>query len=305
MKRIGIHRVDGRSYWFAGYFNAFDRDKMIRYAGLARAERFRDTFGGRIPFAGARIVRVFDPDEEAACQFAETFGAQVACTLDEFAEGFDAVVVPFPSGGPARDYGATAPLAEKGIPLFLDRIILERSEQLRSLCERMAPRRVPLHVTSFMRYFAELFLPQGVARAECVVASTSGDPNGYGADLLDLIDELIKGQPQCVLNIGDSATDVLRIHYEDGRHAILQLFHRIKAPTQATAFGEGWSRSLVLDGSQNHLGAFRQFEAFLRSLDTRQPPVPYDRVMTNAAILHAAERREFGRTFALSNPPAQ
>ena len=299
-----MHRVDGRSYWFAGYFNRFDRELMVRYAGLARAERFNETFGGRIPFAEARIVSVFDPDETAARQFAETFGAEVARTLDEFAAGLDAVIVPFPSGGPARDYAVTAPLAERGIPLFLDRIILEQSEQLRRLCERVAPMRVPLHVTSFMRYFAELLLPEGTDRAECVVASTSGDARGYGADLLDLVDELIKSQPEQVINVGDVAKDILRIRYEDGRHAVIQLFHEAATPIHVTALGERWCRALTLDGSQNHLGAFRQFQAFLHSLDTREPPVPYERVMASAAVLHTVESREFGRAFAVRDMAA-
>ena len=294
-----MHRVDGRSYWFAGYFNPFDTDLMVRYAGRARAERFPETFGGRVPFGDARIVRVFDPDEVAARQFAQTFDVEVAATLEEFAEGLDAVVVPFPSGGPARDYAATAPLAQRGVPLFLDRIILEQSDQLRCICERAARQRVPLHVSSFVRYLGELLLPEAASTAQCVVASAAGEPDGYGADLLDLIDELIQARPESVTNLGDAKKDVLFIRYQDGRHAILQLFREIKVPTHVTALGSGWSRSLTLDGSQNHLGAFRQFEAFLRSLETREPPVAYGRVADDAFILLAAQRREFGRTFSV------
>ena len=81
----------------------------------------RKTFDGRIPFAGARIVRVFDPDAAAAQQFSETFNIPVARTLDEFADGLDGVIVPFRPGGHARDYAAVALLVERGIPLFLDR----------------------------------------------------------------------------------------------------------------------------------------------------------------------------------------
>ena len=299
MKRLGLHRVDGRSYWFAGYFNAFDRERMVRYAGAARADRFRETFGGQVPLADAKIVRVFDADATAADQFSETFNVPAARTLEEFAEGLDGVIVPFPSGGPARDYAVTAPLARRGIPLFLDRIILEQSRQLGELFRQLTPKRTPLHVSCFMRYFAELLLPAGVDKAACVVASTSGDPPGYGADLLDLIDELMQASAVSVANVGDASGDVLRIRYDDGRHALLQLFHERKPPAQVAAFGEDWSRSITLDGSQNHLGAFRQFQAFLRSIDAGTPPVAYERVMTNAAILHSAERREFGREIVL------
>src|ERR1041384_7941121 len=58
LKKLGMHRVDGRSYWFAGYFNPFDRELMIRYAGQVRADRFSESFGGTLPFVDARIVRV-------------------------------------------------------------------------------------------------------------------------------------------------------------------------------------------------------------------------------------------------------
>ena len=299
MKRIGLHRVDGRSYWFAGYFNRFRRDLMIQYAGQMRADRFNETFGDRIPFADARIVRVFDPDPQAAEQFAATFDVPVARTLEEFSEGLDGVIVPFPSGGHARDYGATAPLAERGIPLFLDRIILEQSVQLQALCGHLAVRRTPLQVTCFIRYFAELLLPPGISRAESVAASTGGDPKGYGADLLDLVDELMQGEAVAVTNEGAGNRDALRIRYADGREATLELLNDQKAPMQITARGRDWTKSLTLDAAHNHLGAWRQFEAFLRSLDTREPPVPYTRLFRNAAILHAAERKEFGKEIAV------
>ncbi|MHB0936390.1 MAG: Gfo/Idh/MocA family oxidoreductase [Armatimonadota bacterium] len=298
MKQLGLHRVDGRSYWFAAYFNSFDRELMVRYAGQARADRFNETFGGQIPFADARIVKVYDDDATAARQFAETFGAEVAESLDAFAEGLDGVIVPFPSGGERRDYEVTAPLARRGIPLFLDRIILEQSELLTRL---MAECPAPLHVTCFMRYFADLILPEGTLQAETVVATAHGEPVGYGADLLDLVDELMGGVPVSVLNAGDEKADIARIRYADGRQAILQLYREGNIPMTVTAFGEGWQQTLPIDGSQFHYGAFRQFQAFLRSIETREPAVPYARVLGNTAVLHAIERREFGREIRIGD----
>jgi hypothetical protein len=296
---LGLHRVDGRSYWFAAYFNPFDRELMVRYAGEARADRFKETFNGQIPFADARIVKVYDDDRAAAGQFADTFGVEVAESLDEFAAGLDGVIVPFPSGGDRRDYGVTAPLARRGIPLFLDRLILEQSDVLRRL---MAESPAPLHVTCFMRYLADLLLPEGISRAESVLAVAHGEPNGYGADLLDLVDELMGGVPVSVLNAGDEKADIARIRYAGGRHAILQLYREKNIPMTVTAFGDGWSNTLPIDGSQFHYGAFRQFQAFLRSIETGQPAVPYARVLGNAAVLHAIERREFGREILMSEP---
>jgi hypothetical protein len=293
MKKLGLHRVDGRSYWFAAYFNPFHRERMIRYAGLARADRFHETFSGRIPFADARIVKVYDPDPLAAEQFADTFNVEIARNPDEFARGLDGVIVPFPSGGHSRDYAVTAPFAERGLPLSLDRIILEQSPQLQALCARVSAQRTPLQITCFIRYLSELFRPAGAGPARTVTASTGGDPVGYGADLLDLVDELMQGQAVSVRNAGSRDKNDLHIRYADGREAILQLTRHGKAPMQVAASGEGWSRSLTIDGSQYHLGAMRQFEAFLRSIDTREPPVPYARVQANAAILHTAQRQEF------------
>jgi len=299
VKQLGLHRVDGRSYWFAAYFNAFRRDRMIQYAGQARADRFNETFGGKLPFADAKIACVFDPDAEAARQFADTFCVAVAASLEEFADGLDGVIVPFPAGGPTRDYGVIEPLIDRGLPLSLDRIILEQSENLRRLCEKATRLRAPLQVTCFMRYLAPELLPEGQSRPTCVIAWTGGEPPGYGADLLDLVDELMQGQAVSAINVGEPQADVLRIRYADGRHAILHLFHGVKPPMCVTALGDGWSRSLEINAGHYHLAAMRQFEAFLHSIDTREPPVPYERVLANAAVLHAAERREFGVESAL------
>jgi len=296
MKQLGLHRVDGRSYWFAAYFNSFDRELMIRYAGQARADRFQETFGGQLPFADARIVKVYDDDRTAARQFADTFGVEAVESPDEFAEGLDGVIVPFPSGGERRDYEVTAPLARRCIPLFLDRIILEQSDRLRQLMKESP---APLHVTCFMRYFADLMLPERIAQAETVIATAHGEPVGYGADLLDLVDELMRGEPVSVLNSGDDKADIARIRYADGRYAILQLFREGNPPMTVSAFGDGWQKTLPIDGSQFHYGAFRQFQAFLRSTETREPAVPYAHVLGNAAVLHAIERREFGREIAV------
>lgn len=282
-----MHRVDGRAFWFAGYFNVFQREPFLRYAGQVRADRFQETFRGKIPFANARIVKVFDPDPKAAAQFTETFGVPAASTLEEFADELDGVIVPFPAGGRARDYAAIAPLVERGIPLFLDRIILEQADELRRLCARATELRAPLHVTCFIRYFAELLLPERGAAVRSVSASTGGDVAGYGADLLDLVDELMNGTVSGVANEGDENTDILRIRYKDGREAELRLFHNEKQPMRIAVNGDGWSRSHQLDGTQNHFGAMRQFEAFLRSLETREPPVSYDRLMANARVLQA------------------
>lgn len=294
-----MHRVDGRAYWFAAYFNAFDRARMIRDAGEGRADRFNETFSGRIPFPTARIVRVYDEDRDAAARFAETFGAAVAATPDEFADGLDGILVPFPSGGPRRDYAVTAPFARRGIPLFLDRIILEQREDLRLLMQECAVHRVPLHVTCFMRYLADLLLPPGVARAEEVTAVAHGEPAGYGADLLDLVDQLMHGEAVSVRNDGDAAADLATIRYADGRQARLHLHRDAHPAMTVTAAGDGWTRELTLDGSQFHYGAFRQFEAFLRSLDAREPPVPYRQVLANAAILGVIEARECNRDIPL------
>lgn len=297
MKQLGMHRVDGRSFWFGGYFGTFDRALMVRHAGAARADRFAETFGGRLPFDGARLVRVFDTDSRAAAAFSETFGVPSAPSLDAFADGLDGVIVPFPAGGPARDYGSVAPLAERGIPLFLDRLILEQHQALRTVIGSALAHRAPLFVSSFVRYFAEWLRPSPGARVESVGAEASGDPAGYGADLLDLIDELMQVAPCRVVNEGGATADVLRLCYPDGRQANLRLLRSGKQPMTVTASGAGWTRSLVADGTQNHRAAFRQFDAFLAALESREPPVPYARILANAEVLLAAERREFGREF--------
>ena len=295
MKRLGLHRVDGRSYWFAAYFNPFDRELMVRYAGEGRADRFKETFDGRVPFPDAKIVKVYDDDRTAAEQFAATFQVEIADSLDEFAEGLDGVIVPFPSGGERRDYAVTAPLARRGIPLTLDRIILEQTDFLDTLMTECTATRTPLQVTCFMRYLAELLLPTGVSQAESVVATAYGDQVGYGADLLDLVDQLMQGQAVSVINAGNEHADIARIRYADGRHAILQLFHQAHPAMHVTAYGDGWSHAMPIEGSQFHLGAFRQFEAFLRSLETREPPVPYQHIRANAAILHAIGSQRFNQ----------
>lgn len=299
MTRLGLHRVDGRSYWFAGYFNLFDRELMVRYAGAGRADRFLETFDGRVPFPDARIVKVYDDDLEAAAQFADTFGVAVAETLDDFAEGLDGVIVPFPSGGTRRDYAVTAPLARRGLPLFLDRIILEHREALAALMTECTVTRTPLHVTCFMRYFADLLRPAPDATVQSVTVTAHGDPVGYGADLLDLVDELLQAPPISVLNAGDALIDIARLRYADGRHALLQLDHEGNTPMTVTAAGDGWTRHLVIDGTQFHYGAFRQFEAFLTAIQTRVPPVPYTRILANSAALQAIARQDFGREIPL------
>lgn len=301
MYNIGIHRVDGRSYWFGGYFGGFRRELMSEYAGAARADRFAETFAGQVPLADARLVKVYDPEDPvAAQQFAATFGVPVAGSLAEFADGLDAVVVPFPSGGPRRDYAVTAPLAERGLPLFLDRIILEQTDVLRALMSRCAAARVPLHVTCFVRYLAPLLLPEPGVPVRRVTASTGGDAVGYGADLLDLVDELLQAPPVQVCNRGDAHADVLRLGYADGREAELRLLHDSKPPMTVTVTGDGWTRSLTLGPEHNHLGAFRQFQAFVRAIATREPPVPYQRVLASAAVLQVAQRRLFGETIPIA-----
>jgi|GEM_PF-1972804 len=294
MKRIGIHRVDGRSYWFAGYFGMFDRELMIRYAGEGRAKRFDETFDGRVPFPEARIVKVFDPDPVAAGQFSDTFHVPVSSSLEEFADGLDGVIVPFPAGGHARDYGAIRPLVERGISLFLDRIILEQSDLLAELFKLATRKKAPLHVTCFLRYVADLVTSGHNTPVKTVTVSSGGEPVGYGADLLDLIDELMAGEIESVENAGDQSRDVLNLRYSDGRSAVLELLHGQKKPMVVTVQGEGWEQLMTLDGSQNHHAAFRQFDALIRSIETRIPPVPYEQVIRHARVLHFAERQVFG-----------
>ena len=295
MKRIGMYRVDGRSFWFGGYFGRFDRDLMIEHAGQARADRFDETFDGRVPLPDAQLVSVYDEDRAAAEAFAATFNVDTAPTLDAFADGLDGVIVPFPAGGPARDYRVLQPLIEQGVPMFLDRIILEQADELRELIPQAIERGAAMHVTCFMRYL-DTFLRcehDPAAPVQWVVVTASGEPNGYGADLLDLVDELMGGPPISVINVGNPTRDVLRIQYDGGRHAMLQLLRDVSGPMVVAAGGEQWSRSLEIDGSRFHYGAMRQFEAFVAACQTRRPPVSYERVLANAAILAFAERRTF------------
>ena len=311
--RMAFLKVNGHSWWFGGYFAWFDEKAYGTNAGKKRLARFKNRFGGKLPFPNARMVKVWDPDPSKARNYASVFrDVEPVRTLDEALRDVDAVLIPDASGFGEDHLELVRPCLERRLPTFVDKPMARRLGDCIEMQRLSQKHNTPLMSFSTLRYSPLVYEAKKVYPDMKDVVHIKGGGIGhlflYGIHPVELLCAFRGPGVVSVANVGTRDIEVIRLRYKDGPMVTATVFVR-KAPsgyssTHLTVFGRRGNLSLFLDKyiEMSHEGAFRGLGQFVQTIRTRKTPYPLSDTIEIIRILLAAQRsrREGGREVPLA-----
>lgn len=280
---------------FATTFNGFDD---------AKAKLCEGTFiksGRRLD--GARVVKLWDPDKEAARLLADACGiAEVTDTPEQCSEGVDAVIIVDDGSGEHWKYAAH-PL-RKGIPVFCDKPLAMTAREAAAIAKLVRETKTPFMSASSLRFVPDIIklraeLPQ-LGTVHLASAACGNELVYYGIHALSMIYAVLGRGAVSAINVGQPGSNLARIRFENHRDVMLIVAEKewMRAGYQINLYGEkGW-RSVQPDLKDlySHL-----LEAFLTFLATGKEIVPVEEEVEVIAALEAAKRSlKLGREVLLS-----
>lgn len=275
---------------FASMFNGWDRE---------RAQQLGYPTGGAgdTRVEGARVVRIYDPDREAAEMMAEIYSIdEVVDSPEALTEGVDAVIAA--DSGEYDKWKLVVPALEAGLPTFIDKPLAETAEQARRIVDLAAAHNAPLMSCSSFRWCDGAWeMREQLARIGqvqlLVGVSGQGQFHIYAIHPTEFVYGILGPGTASVVNVGAEDRDIVRLRRHDGCQVVLNMYWRevISGGQMFTACGDGGWHTVT------RLGALYDpmLEAFLTMVRTGEMPISADEMVEVIAVVEAARRsREQG-----------
>jgi predicted dehydrogenase len=280
---------------FSTTFNGWDEEKSKLWKGTFVRS------GRRVE--GARVVKVWDPDENAARQLADICGIEsVAASAEEACTGVDAVLIIDDGSGAQWKY-AEHPL-RKGVPTFCDKPLAMTAREAQAIAKLARETKTPFMSCSSLRFVPDIVklraeLPQ-LGAVHLASAACGNDLIYYGIHALSMIYAVLGPGAVSAMNVGQPGANLARIRFADHRDVMLIVAEKewMRAGYQINLYGEkGW-RSVTPDLKDLYSYLL---EAFLDLLETGKERVPIEEEVELIAALEAGERSlKLGREVQLS-----
>jgi predicted dehydrogenase len=301
---LGMVEGNGHPYSWSAIFNGYDRERMAAspYPNIAEylGRQPREAFG--IP--GARVTHICcDKPSDAESVARASLIPNVVRRSEDVIGHVDAVVI-------ATDIGSehlerTRPFIEAGVPLFIDKPLVDREDHLRQFVAWQRAGK-PVLSTSCMRYSREFAcreqLIQQTGQLRLITMTMAKTWERYGIHGLEgVYPFLAPGGWLSVTNTGTQKANLVHIRHAQGPDVLLATIGDLYG-----AFGclslygtAGW----VATQFKDTFHAFKtQLEAFIHYLRTGLLPFPFDETVELMKIIIAGirSREEAGRTVMLS-----
>ncbi|MEW6357939.1 MAG: Gfo/Idh/MocA family oxidoreductase [Planctomycetota bacterium] len=219
MIRLGF--VAGSAFYHAVQFS-----KMFN--GFNEEFKALDPCGGRPPMTtieGAKVVKVFDEDRQAAENLAKFANIpEVVDSMEDMYKDVDAIYVG--DDLTLRHSRYARPFIERGIPTFIDKPLADNFAAARELVDLARSKKCLLMSSSALKYAKEV---EPIQKGEqdigrVVMACTMGPASlkydraflFYGMHSVSLGHCLIKSRPVEVVDVGDRGRIVVRVRYMNG-----------------------------------------------------------------------------------------
>ncbi len=283
MIRIGM--VGGAKSWhaksFSEMFNGYDE-------ALARQHNF-PLYKARVE--GARVTHIWDPDREAGELIAKICGIEnVVPYMEEMIGKVDGVIIA--DDTTMKHQRRAIPFLRAGLPTFVDKPLSPSIEEAEELISFAKENNTPFMSCSALRYAKEVeeFLSQKEEIGEILTGNSicSGDLIFYGIHALEQLYVCIGPGIKCVQNVGEEGKDIVVITKGDGRKFILTVYKEISYLFQMNLYGsKGWREVRVEDSDYFYSNMLR---AFVRMVETREPPFPVEETLEIIKTLVLARR---------------
>lgn len=283
---IGQPRLPGSHHGtaFATTFNGFDDAK----AKLCKGTFIRS--GRRLE--GARVVKIWDADRDAARALASACGIdEVTDTPEQCSEGVDAALIV--DDGTGEHWKYAEHLLRKGVPTFCDKPLAMTAREAAALAKIVRETKTRFMSASSLRFVPDIVklreeLPQ-LGAVHLASAACGNELVYYGIHALSMIYAVLGKGAVSAINVGQPGSNIARIRFENHRDVVLMVAEKewMHAGYQINLYGEkGW-RTVTPDLKDLYSYLL---EAFLDLVTTGRESVPVEEEVEVIAALEAAKR---------------
>jgi predicted dehydrogenase len=270
---------------FATTFNGWEDAKVKEHpwGTFVRSQRRLD---------GARVTRVWDPQQDWARHLANACGIESVCgTPEEACEGVDAVLL-IDDGSGAQWKFAVHPL-KKGVPVFCDKPLAMTAKEAQEIAKLARSTKTKFMSGSALRFVPDIIklrdeVPQ-LGGVHLATVACGNELVYYGIHALSMAYAALGGGAASCVNVGQPGLNIVRVRFADHRDVVLMVGEKewMSAGYQIAVFGKkGW-RSVTpnLANLYSYL-----LEAFLEYLQTGTEPYPIEQEVELIAALEAGKR---------------
>ncbi|MCD4726750.1 MAG: hypothetical protein K8R46_03755, partial [Pirellulales bacterium] len=253
---------------------------------------------------GARVTHVWCDDPADAAKIAKAaFIPNVVDRPEDVLGEVDAVIIPTDRGWEHVD--RARPFIDAGLPLFIDKPLCDREEDLRQFIAWHNSGKAFLS-TSAMHYAKEFAaaredLSEAVGRLQLLTITTPKSWERYGIHALEAVYPMLKpGGWLSVANTGTETANIVHARHADGVDVVLAAVDGMYGGfCKLNAHGTTGSLSTAIADT---FFAFKsQLDAFVDYLRTGRLPVPFEETVEMMKIIIAGirSRQDSGRTVAI------
>ena len=321
--RVGVIRCDTHGYYFGAQMDPKNLvpAKLVEYDYIV-AHYYQNIYNPfdleKLPKVGGfEIVKCYDYERERAEHFAEVFSGrpQVCDTVQEMADGIDAVFISDCDGGGGDHLQLATPFLTQGLPTFVDKPFAPTLKDARAIVKLAEKHGAPLYNDSilsvvpaadrFKRRFSEIGdatvgVVKGVGGAFSQENIGERDFGGIEDRLAYIIHgialalNLFGSDVEFVEAIGTLPLEYLHLHLHSGKEVMILNTAVDHFPERCDFYAAGYSKdgavaSRPIGDFEFIYGGQKILRNFKRMIRTGEPPRPYDDMLFHIALVEAAQ----------------
>lgn len=290
MFKIGMVNTGLHGYLYASCFGPYNRYEFLKGGG--QLDIMESASVPVIPFTNTQIEWIWDPDKEKAEQFAIAFGCKVAENLMMVAENVDGIFIADTSGDGSDHADIAIPFLENGIPVCIDKPLANSTANAKKIIEAAQKSGTPVFSSSLIYYTkaVEELKAEDLGDIKSVIATGGGSTENFVVSIHTFA--ALQGFMGAgiisakIVNTPKENDEVIRYLYEDGRIGIIQM-NGVAAEFRLDVYGTKGIASRENPMLDFRYGAIKAAQAFVKMLETKEPPISYDIMLEAIAALEA------------------
>ena len=300
---LGMVEGNGHPYSWSAIFNGYDREAMAQcpYAGITAylAKQPPQSFG----IAGAKVTHLWTDDGDEANRVARaSLIPHVVGSPEEVIGQVDAVIIATDIG--SQHVARCRPFVEAGLPIFVDKPLVDNEADLRVFCRWIEEGAVIL--SSSMGRYAKEYLPLrasthdlGELRYLSITMPKSWER--YAIHALEGVYPILRMGFVSARNFGERGRDIVHLRHRSGADVMVAVISDMSG-------GMGVLQVCGTDGNAQcamhdvFYGFKAQLQALIDYLRSGVPPFPFEETVELMKILIAGarSREQGGREVLLS-----
>ena len=247
----------------------------------------------------AKVTHILSQDKALSKQIAITGCIEyVVESAEEMIKAVDAVILA--RDDPENHREMARPFIDAGIPIFIDKPLCSKLEDLDYFASEIAKGRFIMSCSS-MRYAGECMTAKtelpSLGKIELITAVGKKDWIKYGVHMLEAVFSIMDDpKPLSVTNVGKEGQAIVKIDFEGGLHATIHLFMEISGTFQISLFGhQNWKLVEI----KNSYSMFRDnIIEFIRSVEEGKPRLEFSKTEQIIKTIIAGEEslKQGGKT---------